>query len=147
MLRWDDLIVDDLTPEEMRQWLGEWSWLIPGDLRPVFLSKFGDWFLRCPDGSIQMLSVLEGKLLPIAASAEEFHSAVNSTEWQEKYFRSHLVEELHGEGRVPGRGKCYAFAPHPCLGGSIGRQQVIVVDIPVWQQFCSQFFRPSPRFL
>ncbi len=55
-LTWDDLIVDNFTPDEAAAWLGDWDWLGIGRMAPIFLSRFGNWFFHRPDGSIHMLN-------------------------------------------------------------------------------------------
>jgi hypothetical protein len=52
--------------------------MVDGTVSPVFISKFGDWFLRRPDGRTDELSVIEGTYSPVAATPEEFSSLVNT---------------------------------------------------------------------
>lgn len=142
-LTWNDLLIEDFTPEQADQWLSEWSWLVKGEVAPLFLSKFGDWFLRRPNGSTQLLDVLEGGLSTIAATPEEFQAQVNSREWQEERLLSALIYGFHEKGIIPGPGQCYALAPHPALVGKINPDSVIVMDILVWESICSQVFEGS----
>jgi hypothetical protein len=120
--------------------------LVGGRLAPEFLNKFGSWFLRRPEGHVEMLDVLTGTIDKVANSYEEFIGLVNEPGWQEVYLLSELVYELHQQGTVPGSGQCYALVPHPAIGGPnpatsdrIDPQFVMVMDIPVWQSLCSQF--------
>jgi hypothetical protein len=145
-LTWDDLLVRDFGPDECRAWLAPWSWLVGGRLAPEFLNKFGSWFLRRPEGHVEMLDVLTGTLDKVADSYEEFIALVNEPWWQEVYLLSEWVYELHQQGTVPGSGQCYALVPHPAIGGPnpatddrIDPQFVMVMDIAVWQSLCSQF--------
>ena len=52
------------------------------------MSKFGDWFLRRPDGGTDELSVIEGTYTSIASTPEEFKSLVNAKNWQETHLLS-----------------------------------------------------------
>ena len=107
------------------------------------MSKFGDWFLRRPDGTTELLDVLEGTLTTIGNTPAEFDTMVNNVQWQEEYLLSGLVYQLHEDGTVPGDGQCYGFAPHPQFGGPIDCANVMVLDIIVWQTICSQAFYPQ----
>ena len=65
-LTWDDLLIQNLAEVDARTWLGYWSPWVTGRVAPVFMSKFGDWFLRRPDGGTDELSVIwVGDLLMI----------------------------------------------------------------------------------
>jgi hypothetical protein len=105
--------------------------------RPSFMSKFGDWYLRLPDGATDELSVVEGTYNRIASAPEEFAALVNSREWQEDHLMSLQVLELHSRGLVPGPNHCYAFAPHPTVVGRIDLDQAMLMDIGAWQHICA----------
>lgn len=77
-LIWDDLLIQNISEPDACTWLGYWSGMVKGTVTPVFMSKFGDWFLRRPDGGTDELSVIEGTYLPVAATPEEFAFLVNS---------------------------------------------------------------------
>ena len=139
-LTWDDLLIQNIPEAEARTWLGYWSNKVTGRVAPVFLSKFGDWFLRRPDGSTDELSVIEGTYKTVASTPEEFGSLVNLQEWQEEHLLSFQVLQLHERGVVPSNGQCYAFAPHPIFTGRVDVSQVILMDIGVWQHICAQHF-------
>lgn len=136
-LSWADLITEDLDRGEAQRILRGWARLVSGPVAPVFLSKFGDWFLRRPGGQVQKLDVLRGDLATLAASPEEFRGRVNSRDWQEEHLVSPLVYSLHEQGKVPGPGQCYAVAPHPIFGGRLEPRFIAVADIPVRQSICN----------
>lgn len=141
-LTWDDLLIQNVSADDAAAWIAEWPEIVPGPFFPVFLSKFGDWFLRRPDGRTELLDVLEGTLTTIANTPTEFDAMVNEIQWQEEHLLSWLVYQLHEEGKIPGNGQCYGFAPHPQLGGQIDRRNVMILDTIVWQSICSQTFYP-----
>ena len=84
-LTWDDLLIQSISPSDASEWLGYWSGMVTGRVAPVFMSKFGDWFLRRPDGGTDELSVIEGTYSSVASTPEEFASLVNSQAWQEQH--------------------------------------------------------------
>lgn len=144
-LTWADLLIEDITPDEFRDWMAPWSGVVGGLVAPAFLNKFGSWFLRRPEGHVEMLDVFTGLLHRVAATYEEFVREVNEPWWQEVYLLSELVYQLHEAGKVPGPGQCYALAPHPALGGpnptngeAVDPRFVMVTDIAVWQSICAQ---------
>src|SRR5437870_11104156 len=119
MLSWSDLIIEPIAPEDARVWLGNWTPWVKGCVAPLFMSKFGDWFLRGTDGGTDELSVIEGTYKKVASSPDEFDTVVSSQEWQEEHLLSFHVLQLHRRGLVPNAKQCYGFAPHPVIVGRI----------------------------
>ena len=145
-LTWADLLIEDITPDQLRDWLAPWTGVIAGQVAPAFMSKFGTWFLRRPDGPVEVLDVFSGEVTRAADSYEQFTAEVNEPWWQETYLLSELVYRLHQVGVVPGAGQCYALAPHPALGGPnpfadepVDPRFVQIMDIGLWQRLCAQF--------
>lgn len=150
-LKWADLLIDDITPDQFREWIDPWAGVVGGTVAPAFLSKFGVWFLRRPAGTVEMLDVFTGHVQQVADSYEAFVREVNEQWWQEVYLLSELVLQLHEAGKVAGPGQCYAFAPHPALGGpnpvngdSIDPRFVQVMDVALWQSICAQSLGVAP---
>jgi len=139
-LTWDDLLIQSISESDARTWLGYWSGMAGGRVALVFMSKFGDWFLRRPDGGTDELSVIEGTHSPVASTPEEFASLVNTQAWQEQHLLSLQVAQLHERGIIPERGQCYALTPHPVFLGRIDIERVMLMDIGVWQHICAQHF-------
>jgi hypothetical protein len=139
-LTWDDLIIENISPENTHDWIAPWSHLITGQFAPVFMSKFGDWYLRRPNGSTEELSIIQGELQHIASTPEDFTQIVNNVEWQERHLLSVHIARLHERGLIPGIGECYGFAPHPILTGSIDFSLTRIMTIPVWQFIAAQSF-------
>lgn len=139
-LTWDNLLIQNIGESDARTWLGYWSGWVPGKVAPVFMSKFGDWLLRRPDGSSDKLSVVEGTYSTIASNPEEFSALVNTSQWQEEHLLWFQIRQLHERGIVPQPGQCYAFTPHPVWVGRIDLEQVIVMDIGTWQHICAETF-------
>jgi len=139
-LTWDDLLIQDIAASDAHEWLGYWSGTVRAKVAPVFISKFGDWFLRRPDGGTDELSVIEGTYASVASTPEEFSLLVNTSAWQEEHLLSFQVAQLHERGIIPPRGQCYGFAPHPAFLGRIDIDRVMLMDIRVWQHICAQHF-------
>lgn len=142
-LGWDDLLIRNLSPSECERWLSHWSGCVAERVLPLYISKFGDWFLRHPDGSTSELSVLEGTYSTIASTPDEFVALVNSREWQEDHLLSLFVYELHERKVIPAQGQCYGFAPHPHLSGRLDINQAMVMEIGAWQAICAAMLAPK----
>jgi hypothetical protein len=144
-LTWADLIVDDLTADQFKDWLAPWEPMIVGRVAPAFMTKFGSWFLRRPEGHVEILDVLSGTITQANASYDDFVRELNERWWQEIFLLSELILQLHDTGKIPAPGQCYALAPHPALGGpnpmngdSVDPRFVTVMDVPLWQSLCAQ---------
>ena len=140
-LTWDDLLIQNLTADRASAWLQHWDWLITGKVAPIFLTKFGNWYLRRPDNSVELLDVLEGSVAPAAPSLDDFYPMVNQQTWQEENLLSLMIYNLHLERKVPGPDECYGFAPHPRFTGKIERDQVVILTVNAWQSICAQTCR------
>jgi len=136
-LTWDDLLIEPpgLDPEILAH---GWSWLVKGEFRAIAASKFGDWFLERPDGTIEMLDAVEGTLKQLASSHSEFQQLINTPERQEEWLLSELVFTLHGKGVVPARGECYSFKLPLVLGGKAVSENVEVCDFRLWVSLSGQ---------
>jgi hypothetical protein len=139
-LTWDDLIIQNISHSDTQIWIDPWSHILTGQFSPIFMSKFGDWFLRRPDGSTDELSVIEGTLQRISSTPEEFFENVNNVEWQEHHLLSFQIASLHKRGLIPGIGECYGFTPHPIWNGRMDFSLCCILKIPVWQFIASQSF-------
>jgi hypothetical protein len=136
-LGWDDLLVRNLPTNECGGWLANWTGFVTGQVLPLCMSKFGDWFLRHPDGSTSELSVIEGTHAKIASTPDDYLTLMNSQQWQEDHLLSLFVYQLHERKLIPAAGQCYGFAPHPRLSGRIDLNHAIIMEIGAWQAVCA----------
>ena len=143
-LGWDDLLIQNLQKQDCEKWLGYWSGWVSGKVLPLYMSKFGDWFLRNPDGSTSELSVLDGTYERVASSPDEFMGLVNSQDWQEEHLLSFIVFQLHERNIVPAEGQCYGFTPHPMLSRRIDINDALIMPIGAWQSICAQMLGSGP---
>jgi hypothetical protein len=150
-LTWDDLLIQNVEDDVLQRTLRPWSFALQGECGLVFLNRFGSWFLRRRDGSVDLLDVFDGSVRQVCAPDERFEQHVNTLAWQERYLLSLTVFDLHAAGKVARGTQCYAIAPHPALGGpnpSLGQalkpEFTLVVDLEVWQSLCRQSLR-SPE--
>jgi hypothetical protein len=110
-LTWTDLLIEDIGPDDFQRWMANWDGMIEGRVAPAFMNKFGSWFLRRPEGHVEMLDVFTGALERMADSYEDFIAEVNERWWKECYLLSELVLRLHEAGKVPGPGSVTPWRP------------------------------------
>jgi len=137
-LGWDDLLIQRFCKSDVRTWLGFWSGTIRGTVAPLFMSQFGDWFLRRSDGATDELSIVDGAYTTQASTPEEFTGLINSPAWQEEHLHSLEVLQLHVNGMIPLPGQCYAFATPPVGSHRMNLDRVILMEIGVWQNICAR---------
>jgi hypothetical protein len=143
-LTWDDLLVSPGAFDWADE-LARWSAFVTGHVRPVFLNRFGSWFLEQASGEVLCFDILSGDLELIAPSRDAFTADVNRQEWQEALLGSKLVAALHEHGMKPGPAEVYAINPHPAFGGpnpwsaeTIEPARVQVMSVRAWQTICRQ---------
>jgi hypothetical protein len=134
---WADLLIEDVTLDDFGRWMSEWGDFIGGQVAPAFMSKFGTWFLRRPQGHVEMLDVFTGGVERMANSYEAFIAEVNQQWWQEVYLLSELVFRLHEVSKIPGPGQT------PMAGQPVDPKFVIVMEIGLWQSLCAQAVRAA----
>ncbi len=144
-LTWAELLIQDVPPDAMMAELAAWSFLLQGSVAPIFLNRFGSWFLRRRDDSVDLLDVLGGSVTRIAESYPSFVQAVSTQAWQEHYLASRTVFDLHTAGIAATGSHCYAVKPHPALGGpdplkgdAVPADRAMVMPLWMWQSFCRQ---------
>lgn len=137
-LTWDDILIQELKPEVLKDCLSKWSFLLKGDWAFRAMSKFGDWFLENTEGNIYELSVIEGTFNLIAYCYEDFIKLLNNPEWQEDHLLSFMVGDLHEKGIFTNNNKIYGFAPHPLITQQINIEHIMVLELSAWQEICSK---------
>jgi hypothetical protein len=147
-LTWDDIVIQNISHDDFVQWMANWTGLIVGRVAPAFMNKFGVWFLRRPEGPVDVLDILTGGVARVAETYDGLISAASDPAWQEHYLRSKLVYELHVAGVIAGPGQCYGAVPHPAIGGTnpmvattIDPRAVMTMPIGAWQSICAQILR------
>ncbi|WP_211232078.1 T6SS immunity protein Tdi1 domain-containing protein [Pseudoduganella violaceinigra] len=123
---------------DARALLGEWQWLVPATETPLFLTAMGDWVFGASDGSLWLLSMLEGAYTKIAEDSGEFNRLNKSQEWIEETFLSGWFEIGAGNGIQPGQDECLGWKLHPSLGGQFAATNLKVFSMAVYQSLMGQ---------
>ena len=138
-LGWDDLLIQNVTPELAASGLKLWTPLLPQRRhRVVFLNRLGEWFLQTDDMQYCRVSVLSGTTDFVAAGDQEFGALVNNEDWQIVNLWSLRVLEWKQQGLNPGPEQVFAPIPHPALFKGELSSQAMVMDLIVWQGVAAQ---------
>ena len=107
-----------------------WQWLLPGEWKPFLCSMIGGIFLEDESG-IYWIESGTGMIERIADDAGQFESIVNAdTNSVDEWFLPPLVEALHGAGKRPDPGQCYAFLILPVFAeGEYDVENIVTVPV------------------
>jgi len=128
----------ELAEFDVPRLLAHWAWCIPQHYTPLFLSLFGDWFLRDGEGQVYTFDLVAGELKKIADSEIEFTALLETEEYQREWLMSQLAVAVEQRGLRRARGQCYAFQTPPMLGGQLSPDNVVVWDLAAYQSGTSK---------
>jgi hypothetical protein len=126
---------------DVQRLLCDWHWIVPVAATPLFLSAFGDWVFAHPDGSLWMLSVLEGTYSQIARDATEYNTLNKSTRWLESTFIANWQAVAARDGMQPGKDECLGWKVHPLMGGEFDVANMQIFSMAVYQKLMGQMHR------
>jgi hypothetical protein len=125
--------------------LADWHWLVPSGHTPLFISALGDWVMGAPDGSLWVLSVLEGDYFKAAKNAAEYNTLNKSSAWLNKTFIADWLIIAVEHGLNPGKDECLGWKIHPILGGKFKVSNLQVFSMVVYQSIMGQLHRQMQR--
>jgi hypothetical protein len=134
---WSKLTID-LAEVDAGRLLGFWGWLVDRPMRPLVLTRFGDWFLADEAGAVHRLDILEGTFAKVCDSVAEMEARRSGEDELVDWFLGGMVYALYEAGLVPQRGEGFGYAVAPVLGGPLERENVVLVDASAWQLFMAQ---------
>jgi hypothetical protein len=127
--------------DEAEAMLGDWRWLVPLDLTPLFITMLGDWIFGAPDGSIWALSLLEGDLRRLAASGTEYNRLKQDADWLDAELQFGWYEIALHNGLVPDGEQCVGWKIHPALGAAIDKSNLELYSMRAYQSIVGQLMR------
>ena len=130
--------IRQITEQEVRKLLPEWTWLVPRGSTPLFITSFGDWVFGNPDGSLSALSLLEGVYETIAKDSTEYNQLKSSEEWLDQVFIASWYPIAIENGIKPSEFECIGWKIHPMIGGEFSVDNLQVFDMQVYQSLMSQ---------
>jgi hypothetical protein len=139
-ITWDDLIIN-MIDVDVKKVYEDWLWLLNGKLQPLMITKFGDLFFKREDGKVYFLDTIEGKIVDICSSENEFSKFINLKDNIENYLLSYIIVDLINQDKIPQRYECYSFIKPPILGGKIEYDNVNVMSLAVNVSIAGQIHR------
>jgi len=121
--------------------LAEWKWLIPESDTPLFISAFGDWVFGKPDGSLWVLSLLEGTYEQVARNSNDYNLLNKSEKWLNQVFIAGWLPIAIENGLAPSKSECLGWKLHPLLGGKFAVANLQVFSMLVYQSIMGQLHR------
>jgi hypothetical protein len=118
-----------------------WSWILTKPNHSCFMNLFGDWFLQDDEGHIDCLSMLEGSVIRVSDTVEDFNRSWQDEDFVDEWFLPGFAMAMRNAGVKRSRGQCFAYQIHPIIGGPIEVANLVLLDIEVWQAVCSQLHR------
>ena len=137
---WDDLTMN-ISDNDIHSLYEDWTWLVTGMIKPLMVTKFGDLFYQTEDGNVHFLDTIEGRIVDICSSENEFVTFINQNENVENYLLSYIVFDLVNQDKIPNKQQCYSFVLPPILGGKIESGNVQIMDFVVSVSLTGQIHR------
>lgn len=139
------MTLDDLTVNfrhlDARALLEDWTWLIGEHRLPVLVTVAGDAFVQDKhDGSVHFLDAIEGSLMRVADSGDEFNRLLGQQQFVIDFFAFHTVAPLLRAGKRPGPGEVFAYEIPPVLGGEQSPGKLELIDMAVHFSLLGQIF-------
>ncbi|MER9212572.1 DUF1851 domain-containing protein [Mesorhizobium sp. M0663] len=103
----------------------DWSWLVPTSHTPLMVGHFGDTVFAAPDGSLSLLSTLDGEYERIARTGAEFNRLKGDPENVDSWFQWGWANIALQSGIVPKDDECLGWKIAPILGGQFGVDEIM----------------------
>ena len=132
------LEMKDLTHTEP---LRDWGWLVSPDMTPLMVSVFGDVLLGAPDGSLWLLSMLDGECERIASNGAEYNRLKQDPKWLDEWLLATWQLIADRNGLNPKADECLGWKVHPLIGGRIEVENLQVFSLRLYQSLMGQFHR------
>lgn len=116
-MEFQDLLAPVAGELDVDEALECWRWLVPGHVRPLVMTAFGDLFLVEEDGGILFLDTIAGTCSRVAKSVADWETDIRNPERLDDWFMPGFVEALRNAGQCLSQGECYDAIHWICLGG------------------------------
>ena len=126
------------SQSEIDNLLPQWTWIVPEESTPLFISTFGGWVFANPDGSLSVLSMLEGTFEQVARNSTEYNELNKSPDWCDEIFISGWYQIAIENSIIPKEGECIGWKVHPIIGGKFQVENLQIFDMVVYQSLMSQ---------
>jgi len=107
-------------------------------IRPLLVSAFGDVYVETSEGDVWVAQPLELTCEPVASSVDELQRLFSNADWAQERLLTEIALLAHERGKARPQAQVFSVAPHPSLGGLIGVENLMAMDLEVWHHICSQ---------
>lgn len=107
-------------------------------IRPLLVSAFGDIYVETSAGDVWVAQPLELTCEPVAKSVDELQRLFSDAEWAQERLLTEVALLAQERGKGRSQAQVFAVAPHPSLGGRIGVENLMAMDLEVWHHICSE---------
>lgn len=125
--------------------LKAWSWLVPAQLEPLFVTIFGDAFMSDPEsGAVYFLDTIDGYLEQVADSFEDFEQLLTEDEEFVRDYFSVLTwlryrDEILGADAMP-KGMIFNYITPFALGGEVEADNIALFPIQAHFDMSGEFW-------
>ena len=120
-----------------------WPELAGKRIRPLLVSAFGDIYVETDEGDVWVAQPLELTCEKIADSVDALQGKFSDSEWAQERLLTEVALLAQERGKTRPENQVFAVAPHPCLGGRIRVESLVVMDVQVWHHICAQLRSPA----
>jgi hypothetical protein len=120
-----------MLPVDRADWhelLAQWT-LLPKNVRPWLLTKFGELIVEQEDGAIGILQTSAATYSVIAKDATDFCEWLADPDKLAEWFLAPLVDRLEKAGRTLTPDRCYCFKQPLCLGGGFDDSNIGTIAV------------------
>jgi hypothetical protein len=121
--------------------LDNWKWAIDGEIRPIAVSAFGDWFYEKRDGKVYSLSILDGTEAEVSLSIDAFAASLKEVAFRDRWLLEAFVERCNRENVAFNLGQCLGWKLQPITGGKFEFSNIGVYDYKVYWNIVSQIVK------
>ena len=118
--------------------LSVWPELAGRRVRPLLVTAFGDIYVETEEGEVWVAKPIELECIKVAHSVQDLEKLFSNPEWAEENLITNLVLLADEQGIKREPHQVFAFAPHPCMTGSLDIEHLMPMDVNVWHHLCSQ---------
>ena len=117
-MNFDELLAPVAGEPRVDDALASWRWLVPGAVKPLVATAFGDLFVTDESAAVWFLDIVGGRFERVADSIAAWEQLLRDSAFLEQHFVPTFVLQLREAGAILFQGECYVPKREPVLGGS-----------------------------